>query len=58
LGPDRPHPGVLRELADGIVRLLLTILEWSCQLAEVPEVWKREDITPIFKTGKKKDLEN
>lgn len=51
------HPGVPRKLSDAIVRSLLIIFEWSWQLGEVPEDWKRINIT-IFEKGKKEDLQN
>ncbi|NWX33671.1 RTJK polymerase, partial [Notiomystis cincta] len=55
MGPDRMHPGVLRELADTIVRPLTIIFERSWRSGEVPEDWKKANVTPIFKKGKKED---
>lgn len=57
LGFDGLHPGVLRKLPDAIVRSLFIIFEWSWHLGEVPEDWKRTNIT-IFEKGKKEDLWN
>jgi len=49
---------VLRELADVIVEPLSIISERSWRTGEVPEDWKKANVTPVFKKGKKEDPGN
>ncbi|CAM5177829.1 unnamed protein product [Eretmochelys imbricata] len=58
MGPDALHPRVLKELADVIAEPLAIIFENSWGSGEVPEDWKKANVVPIFKKGKKDDPGN
>ena len=58
MGPDGMHPAVLRELADVIAEPLSIIFERSWRTGEVPEDWRKANVTPVFKKGKKEDPGN
>jgi len=58
MGPDGMHPRMLRELADDIAEPLSIIFERSWRTGEVPEDWRKANVTPIFKKGKKEDPGN
>ena len=45
-------------MADVVAELLCFIFEKSWLLNEIPSVWKKVNITPIFKKRRKDDPEN
>jgi len=58
MGPDGMHPRVLRELANVIAEPLSINFERFWRAGEVPEDWRKANVTPVFKEGKKEDPGN
>ncbi|CAM4498483.1 unnamed protein product [Lepidochelys kempii] len=58
MGPEELHPRVLKELAAVIAEPLAIIFENSWRTGEVPDDWKKANVVPIFKKGKKEDPGN
>ncbi|KFW01603.1 hypothetical protein N326_02766, partial [Eurypyga helias] len=57
-GPDGIHLWVLKELVDEVAKPLSIIFEKLWQSGEVPTDWKRRNVAPDFKKGKKEDPGN
>ncbi|KFO72887.1 hypothetical protein N303_04112, partial [Cuculus canorus] len=58
MGPDEMHPRVLRELTDVVAKSLSVIFVKSWQSGEVPGDWKKGNVVPTFKKGRKDNPEN
>ncbi|KFP32754.1 RNA-directed DNA polymerase from mobile element jockey, partial [Colius striatus] len=58
MNPDGMHPRVLRELADVVAKPLSIIFEQSWRTGEVPEDWRKANVTPVFKKSRKDDPGN
>ena len=57
-GSDGVHPHILNECAASFSEVLSQIYLKSFNTGIVPEAWKRANISPIFKKGKKTDPSN
>ena len=57
-GPDNIHPAMLKELATDISEFLALFFRKSLDESDIPEIWKRANVTPIFKKGNHHEPEN
>ncbi|KAK4821004.1 hypothetical protein QYF61_010735 [Mycteria americana] len=58
MGLDGIHPRVLRELAELLTKPLSILCQQSWLTREVPVDWKLANVMPIYKKGRKEDLDN
>ncbi|GAB0180609.1 mitochondrial enolase superfamily member 1 [Grus japonensis] len=58
MDPDWMHPRVLRDLTDVIAMPFSIIFERSWKTEEVPEDWRKANVTLLIKKGKKEDPGN
>ena len=52
-GPDSLSPRILKELSSQIVPILTKIFQMSLETGEIPEDWRKANVSPIFKKGEK-----
>jgi len=57
-GPDKIHPRLLKELADPLSKALAVIYRNSLSRGTLPDIWKRAEVTAIYKKGLKKEACN
>jgi len=57
-GPDEIGPRLLQELSEELAGPLARIFRDSLATGEVPEDWRRANVTPIYKKGAKADAAN
>ena len=52
-GPDKIHPRVLHEVAEGILTPLRVIFNTSLRTESLPQEWKHANVTAIYKKGQR-----
>ena len=52
-GPDQLHPRILKEMSHVITKPLQQIFTLSMDKNKLPSIWKKANVSPIFKKGKK-----
>jgi hypothetical protein len=57
-GPDEIHARIIKEAKQQLIEPLTMIFNKSLAEGTVPDDWKKANVTPIFKTGDKKDPGN
>jgi len=58
MGLDGIHPRVMRELVEELAKPLSNIYQQSWLTGEVPDDWRIDSVTPIYKKGWKEDPGN
>lgn len=58
LGPDDIHPRILHELVDILSSPITVIFNRSIQGEELPDDWKLQYVSPIYKKGQRSRAEN
>ena len=56
--PDQLHPRILKEMSHVITKPLQQIFTSSMNKNKLPSIWKKANVSPIFKKGKKQSASN
>jgi hypothetical protein len=57
-GVDNVHPHVLKNCASSLKIPLEIVFRKSLNTGEVPNLWKKANVTPLFKSGNKNFMSN
>ena len=57
-GPDGVHPRLLKELSRELSQPLLILFNKTLNEGNIPDIWKKAEVKPIFKKGSKEDPGN
>ena len=57
-GPDLIHPNLIKQTQVALVEPLTCIFQKSLDEGAIPEIWKRANVTAIFKSGEKSKSSN
>ena len=57
-GPDHRHSRVLKEVAQSIAKPIQQLFSLTMNEGSLPLIWKRANVSPIFKKGKKQLASN
>ncbi len=57
-GPDQISPRILKELSSSVTPILGIIFRKSYDSGEIPDQWRKANVVPIYKKGKKSDPAN
>ncbi len=58
IGPDEISPRVLKHCAAELAPSLAVLFNLSMRSGTLPDLWKRANVTPVFKKGDKSDVAN
>ena len=57
-GPGMINNRILKEIADSVSPVLTDVFNTSLSLAQVPDIWKRSNVSPVYKKDDKDNVAN
>ena len=57
-GPDMINNRILKEIADSVSPVLTDVFNTSLSLAQVQDIWKRSNVSPVYKKDDKDNVAN